>query len=86
MTTYRQGSKGIRQWAINLCTFLIIINKINPYVSLNFGRHYDVESTVLFLHAQVSKTGILLNNYFASLVLLVIIKTLLTLFLILLKT
>ena len=29
-----QGSKGIRQWPINICTSLIIIHKNNPYCRL----------------------------------------------------
>ena len=31
-----QGSKGIRQWLINLCTSLVMIHKFTPYVDLNY--------------------------------------------------
>ena len=31
-----QGSKGIRQWTINLCTFLMMIVTITPSVDYNY--------------------------------------------------
>ena len=30
-----EGSKGIRQWPINLCTFAMIIQKLTPFVDYN---------------------------------------------------
>ena len=41
-----QGSQGIRQWLINLCTSPIMIRKITPFVNNNQSfKRLDTEPT-----------------------------------------